>query len=206
MAILGSGSQARRDSIVKFFAPVIYQEVANSERDFLSRVTFDGDWQGNNNWSNSLAWPKPAWVYVSLVEDANRLFIHYGTYHPADWCAGLGPYGACFLGVDEHENDLEGMKLTVDKRFTTAQFPFGQILTMETIAHTNMPAYRNCSLEGGYALYVVPGPVFHSGFFDGCLSFTSAYNINTTPAPPKPCETVYRKPGPRQLRWKRNFL
>lgn len=188
MAIFGSSTQARRDSIARFFAPVIYQEVNNSERDFLSRATFDGDWQGNNNWSQSLSWPKAAYVYVSLVEDANRLFIHYGTFHPADWCQGPGPWGICALGEDEHENDMEGMKLVVDKRFTTAAYPFGQILTMETVFHNDIFAYRNCSLQGGHPLYVTPSyneyGVFRGGMWDGCILFSTNFNFSTVPAPP----------------------
>lgn len=128
LPILGTSTQAGRDSIVRFFAPVIYQEVNNSERDFLTRVSFDGDWQGSNNWANAVAKPKPAYVYVSLVEDANRYFIHYETFHPSDWCSGAGPIGGCLVGEAEHENDMEGVKFVVDKRFVTAQYPFGQII------------------------------------------------------------------------------
>src|ERR1051325_2935080 len=88
-AIIDSAGQPRRDSVVKFFAPIIYQEV-NDIYDFLTRATFDDDWAGNDNWYHADAFPLQARVYVSLVEDQNRYFLHYGTFHPRDWCRGPG--------------------------------------------------------------------------------------------------------------------
>ncbi|MDX2057745.1 MAG: hypothetical protein SFV24_08065 [Gemmatimonadales bacterium] len=162
---------------------MIFQEVNNSERDFISRVTFDGDWRGTNNWVNSLAVPKPAFVYVSLVEDANRYYIHYGTFHAADWCAGPGPWGVCAIGEDEHENDMEGVKFVVDKRFTTATYPFGQILTAETIFHTEILPYQNCNLVGGYPMYMQPHLSLNGGAWRGCIPFVTGYGT-AIPAPP----------------------
>ena len=182
-------SAGRQDSVVRFFAPVIYQET-QSVRDFLSRSTFDNNWAGNDNWNNAEAYPIKAYVYVSLVEDENRYFIHYGTWHPSDWCQGPGPFGICWLGEDEHENDMEGMSLVIDKRFTTPSFPFGQILTMETLFHTDVMTYANCALEA-YPFYVEPIG-WHGPYFDSCIDFVSGYNW-TYPSPPSR-PTLYIEP------------
>ena len=82
------GSDFTRQQVIRFFAPVIYQDIEDhSEADLFTRVTFDGEWNGANNWANTFRYPKRAFVYTSLIEDANRYFLHYGLYWPRDWCS-----------------------------------------------------------------------------------------------------------------------
>ena len=143
------GSDFLRQQIVRFFAPVIYQDIEDhSEADLFTRVTFDGDWNGANNWARTFSFPKRAYVYTSLIEDANRYFIHYGLWWPRDWCSGT-----CTLGQDYHENDMEGLSLVVDKRLVAAGWPYGQVVTMDTRSHNGIGRYRNCTLTG-YSPYV----------------------------------------------------
>lgn len=57
-------------AVARFFAPWIHQGFAGTE-DFLTRVTFDGDWEGRNNWENTHSFPNLGEVYVSVSEDLN---------------------------------------------------------------------------------------------------------------------------------------
>ncbi len=40
-----------------FFAPIIYQDVDNSVKDYLTNFAYDGDWNGGNNWDNVFSYP-----------------------------------------------------------------------------------------------------------------------------------------------------
>lgn len=147
------GDPSTRIAVAKFFAPVFYQNVTHGTADHLTKVSYDNDWNGRNQWENLSDYPTRANVYVSLVEDQNYYFLHYGTYHPRDVCDFFDPAEeACFAGNSEHENDMEGVRLTVDKRLTASEYPYGQVLTMETIFHNGFKIYRNCALPE----YVVP--------------------------------------------------
>jgi hypothetical protein len=67
-----------------------------------------------------------------VVETSTHWFIVYGFYHPRDWC----DYPLCDL-FDSHENDMEGVFLTVRKDGST----FGSLEAMVTIAHDNFYSY-----------------------------------------------------------------
>ncbi len=165
---IGPGWKSEWVDLVHFFAPLIYQDVDQSAADFLTRFTYDGNWDGGDNWEHTFLYPLNAYVYVSVVEDVNRYFIFYGTFHPRDWCTG--PF--CGINGAEHENDLEGVLITVDKRFTTASWPYGQVLTAETIFHNDYRPYKNCNLEGGFPLYVKTSDFYSMAFasdFAGCI-------------------------------------
>ena len=168
------GSDFLRQQIVRFFAPVIYQDIEDhSEADLFTRVTFDGDWNGANNWARTFSFPKRAYVYTSLIEDANRYFIHYGLWWPRDWCSVT-----CTLGQDYHENDMEGLSLVVDKRLVVAGWPYGQVVTMDTRSHNGMGRYRNCSLTG-YSPYVT----LRGAGLPPCVVLKTGFN-STLPSPP----------------------
>jgi len=169
------GSDFLRQQIVRYFAPVIYQDIEDhSEADLFTRVTFDGDWSGANNWSNTFRYPKRAYVYTSLIEDANRYFLHYGLYWPRDWCSVT-----CLAGQDFHENDMEGLSLVVDKRLVAAGWPYGQVVTMDTRSHNGIGRFRNCTLTGSYTLYVG----LRSGAYAPCVQLIAGFN-STAPSPP----------------------
>lgn len=179
---IGDGTEPLWQSVSRFFAPWILQD-ANSPADYMTLVTFDGDWNSLNNWDNTFAYPNLAHVYVSMSEDRNRYFLFYGVFHPRDWA-----YGPLNL-ADAHENDFEGAVVVVDKRFTTPTWPYGQVLTVETVAHKGYKAYYNCQLTGGYSLYVTLDPAFKSSW-DGCITLTDYLGsptrippVRTTPAP-----------------------
>ena len=177
IAPIVGGSDAVRQQVIRFFAPVIYQDIEDhSAQDLFSRITFDGNWRGNDNWEHTFLYPKPGIVYTSLIEDANRYFLHYGLFWPRDWCSVI-----CGAWQDFHENDMEGLSLVVDKRFVAAGWPFGQIISMDTRWHNGLGRYRNCWLDGGFSVYVTlrnsPAPP--------CLPWTSAYGGAITPTAPR---------------------
>lgn len=168
------GSDFLRQQVIRFFAPVLYQDIEDrSEADLISRITFDGDWKGANNWANTFLYPKRAYVYTSLIEDAHRYFLHYGIFWPRDWCGGT-----CTFGQDYHENDMEGMRLVVDKRLTAAGWPYGQVVTMDARWHNSIERTRNCSLTG-YQPYVT----LRGAGLPPCFITKSGFN-GTLPSPP----------------------
>ena len=168
------GSDFLRQQVIRFFAPVIYQDIEDhSEADLFTRVTFDGNWNGTNNWQNTFNYPKRAYVYTSLIEDAHRYFLHYGLFWPRDWCGGT-----CTLGQDFHENDMEGLSLVVDKRLVASGWPYGQIVTMDTRSHNGIERSRNCSLTG-FQPYVT----LRGAGLPPCFVVKSGFN-STLPSPP----------------------
>jgi hypothetical protein len=171
------GSDAVRQQVVRFFAPIIYQDIEDhSAQDLFTRITFDGNWRGNDNWEHTFLHPKPGIVYTSLIEDANRYFLHYGLFWPRDWCSFT-----CTFAQDMHENDMEGLSLVVDKRFVTTGWPFGQIISMDTRSHNGLSRYRNCQLDGGFPSYVT----LRTGSTPACVPFTSAHGGAISPAAPR---------------------
>ncbi len=178
-AILGGSAPLRR-AVARFFAPVIYQKTEDVA-DYLTKVTYDGDWQALNNWENLNFYPLAARVYASVIEDQHRWFVYYGLFHPRDWCSWpVVPW--CLLGADQHENDLEGVSLVVDKRLATTNWPYGQIVTAETVFHNQYKRYRNC-FGSGDVVYVRPSQLWNpSSGWDGCVFRVLGYN-STTPSP-----------------------
>lgn len=67
---IGVANTPALTAVARFFAPWIHQGFAGTE-DFLTRVTFDGDWEGRNNWENTHSFPNLGEVYVSVSEDLN---------------------------------------------------------------------------------------------------------------------------------------
>jgi hypothetical protein len=124
---------ATAQELAAYWAPDFYQDVNATygyEADFLTRFTYDGDYNGRNNWENLYSYPLPASVYYSVVETTTHYFIGYWTYHPRD----DGP-----TDWDKHENDLEGVLVVVKKDGTA----YGQFQLMETFSHNQWYQYTN---------------------------------------------------------------
>lgn len=128
------------------WAPVIYHGTAR-EQDFLTRVDYDGDWVGNNNWDNFPNGDLAAYVYYSVIETETHYFLFYSLFHPRDyepWCLP----SLC------HENDMESIQLVVLKDGT----PFGRLQALETLAHSNIFLYvADPQVRGGFLS--VRGPI-----------------------------------------------
>ncbi|MFX1538355.1 MAG: hypothetical protein ACFFDI_29545, partial [Promethearchaeota archaeon] len=90
----------------------------------------DDDWIGNNNWDNLENYPLKAYMYYYVVETATHWFIGFSSFHPRDWHETL---------FDRHENDLEGVLLTIQKDGST----YGKFLCMNTVYHLNFRSYMD---------------------------------------------------------------
>ncbi|MFN7929120.1 MAG: hypothetical protein U0Y68_14475 [Blastocatellia bacterium] len=137
------------------FAPVIYQGLGDQPRfDYITNFDFDGDWKGDNNWTNAggKTYPLRAYVYFSVIETATHYFVHYAAFHPRDYKGGLGkstlvdilikegvrragkdPTGLADDVALSHENDLEGCLIVAEKHGNDLQQAVVQYV--ETLAH-----------------------------------------------------------------------
>src|SRR5688572_13132321 len=128
------------------WAPVHYQDTDSSDydADYLSAVNFDGDWDARNNWErqdDDLS-RMIGTVYYSVVETATHWHLVYAFYHPRDWEDFPDPFS-----LYTHENDMEGVLLTVRKNGTE----YGALESMVTVAHSD------------FYSYVPPGSPYTSG-------------------------------------------
>ncbi len=118
------------------WAPVHYQDTDSSDydADYLSTVNFDSDWDAKNNWErqdDNLSWLSGA-VYYSVVETGTHWHLVYAFYHPRDWEDFPDPFGQF-----THENDMEGVLLTVRKDGSE----YGVLESMVTVAHSDFYSY-----------------------------------------------------------------
>ena len=123
-------------ALAEYYAPVVYQESKSAILDYITRFDYDGDWNGSNNWRNAYRYELRAYVYYGVVESTNHVFITYAFYHPRDYSArpmeGMAP-------KTEHENDLEGCMLVVEKDKTQ----WGKPILLEALAHDHFYKYDN---------------------------------------------------------------
>jgi hypothetical protein len=149
------------------FAPVFYQGLGDEPRsDLITNFDFDGDWKGDNNWSNldNRAHPLRAYVYYSVAETATHYFVHYAMFHPRDYKGGLAQSSLIEVLIAEglrragkdptgglandlalsHENDLEGCLVVAEKRGD--DLSKAVVRFVETMAHNRFLRY--CPLEG----------------------------------------------------------
>ena len=143
--------------IAERFAPVVYQRMAGTDEehrfDYPTNFDFDGDWTGNNNWANSADPKYKLWsyVYYSVIESEEHYFVHYAVYHPRDWSLAQSSYDSILDKLQDkykdiiggkvreeaefnHENDLEGALVIVDKWAQGGPQP----VAMETVAHNHL--------------------------------------------------------------------
>lgn len=143
--------------IAERFAPVIYQGMAGADADHRfelpTNFDFDGDWVGNNNWAHAADTRYPIWafVYYDVLETDDYYFLHYSLYHARDWSLEQGAYDSVLDQLQDkykqvfgdsarkeaefnHENDLEGILVVVDKWGEDGP----QVIAMETVAHNHL--------------------------------------------------------------------
>lgn len=107
-------------------APYVIQEYGRFPKaDVFTRVDFDEDFNASNNWKNlyRVGELKPA-VYFSVQETQNYYYLNYGFFYPRDYTP------ICFWEIC-HENDFEGIRLTVKKD----ESEMGRVMLMESFAH-----------------------------------------------------------------------
>lgn len=137
-------------TIGPWFAPFVFQDIDQGNGgiwlDALTNFTYDNDWAGGNNWDNVFSYPERSHVYASITETADFYFVYYSFFHARDYSPSV-PFG-----IDNHENDQESMMIVVDKAYTSATWPYGTPVIVETHDH-EFPdgpitrAYRNCAFS-----------------------------------------------------------
>jgi hypothetical protein len=133
--------------LAEHYAPVVFQESKSSVLDYVTKFDYDGDWNGANNWRNAYLYDLPGYVYYAVIESTNHYFITYSFFHPRDYTAQ--PFEG-FAPKTEHENDMEGFTLTIEKDET----PYGRPILLETLAHDHFYLYANSNyrrVESGRA-------------------------------------------------------
>lgn len=144
------------------FAPVFHQALGSSPRfDYITRVDFDDDWRGDNNWVNAADEGRRlgATVYFNVSESVTHYFIHYAVFHPRDYKGGsvrgvvlsqiiregatrhgdYDPTGLAEAAVLAHENDMEGALVVVEK--AAGLFGSTRVVYVETLAHNQFLQY-----------------------------------------------------------------
>ncbi|GGQ59520.1 hypothetical protein [Couchioplanes azureus] len=121
------------------WAPIHHQDVDTTgnhalggRSDYLTRVDYDGDLNGRNNWDNAgrSGSSFAAHVYYSVVETASHWYITYFFFHPRDWIDH--PFFE-----SEHENDGEGLTLAIERDGSD----YGVLRAAVTVAHANFYSY-----------------------------------------------------------------
>jgi hypothetical protein len=121
------------------WAPIHYQDVdatgshaLGGRSDYITRVDFDGDLNGRNNWDRA---GQPgasfaAYAYYSVVETSTHWYVCYLFFHPRDWTDH--PFFET-----EHENDGEGVLIVIERDGST----YGALRAAVTVAHSNFYSY-----------------------------------------------------------------
>ncbi|MGH9651460.1 MAG: hypothetical protein ACRD3I_13455, partial [Terriglobales bacterium] len=143
--------------IAERFAPVLYKRLAGTADDhrfdYPTNFDFDGDWVGNNNWQNAGDAKYKLWsfVYYSVIEGEDHYYIHYAVFHPRDWSVVEPAYTSILDKLQDkykeiigekarkevefnHENDLEGALIIVDKWAEGGP----AVIAAETVAHNHL--------------------------------------------------------------------
>ena len=111
------------------YAPTIHQELGSEPAaDEFTRVDFDGDWEAENNWDNLTRFPRPPLSYFSVIETERHYFITYALFFPRDYAT------FCFW-MHCHENDFEGMRVTIEKP--------QRLKRLEALAHNRLSTQEN---------------------------------------------------------------
>jgi hypothetical protein len=135
---LSAAVAADRAALAVHWAPIHYQDVDQTgshalggAADYITRYDFDGDLNARNNWENAgnASFPLGAHAYYSVVETSTHWYLVYMFFHPRDWTDS-------FFDT-EHENDSEGLLLTVARDGST----FGALKSAVTVAHTDFFSY-----------------------------------------------------------------
>ncbi|UJW30966.1 hypothetical protein L3Q67_38155 [Saccharothrix sp. AJ9571] len=135
LVLPGTATAADADLAARW-APIHYQDTDSSDADadYLSAIDYDGNWDGLDNWEHQddSAARLTGAVYYSVTETSTHWFLVYGFFHPRDWDDQPDP-----LSRNTHENDMEGVLLTVRKDGST----YGKAEAMITIAHSDFYSY-----------------------------------------------------------------
>ncbi len=136
---LGDAASAFQRDLALHYAPVHHQDVdatgkyaLGGKSDYITAIDFDGDLNARNNWDNAANAPLRAYGYFSVVETATHWFVVYAFFHPRDWTDIFFLYY-----LDQHENDLEGALVAIEKDGST----YGNLQAAITVSHADFFSY-----------------------------------------------------------------
>ena len=143
-------------------APTFHQALGPDPRfDYITAFDFDGDWRGDNNWTNAAdeRHTLAASVYYAVSETRTHYFAIYAAFHPRDYKGGnergallsevlrdgarrvgdFDPTGLSQDAVLAHENDMEGVLVVARKEGSDPRF--AEVVRVETLAHNAFLKY-----------------------------------------------------------------
>lgn len=152
---------ATAEEVARRWAPIHYQDTDSSgpRSDYITSFSFDGNWDGRDNWDHLPNFPLQGRVYYAVAETCTHWFINYGFFHPRDWSDGLSwiddndRHGYTVDEGEEHENDLEDALMVVRKVESTA----GRLEAVLTQAHGGYHSW----LPAGSSLQAGDGKTIH---------------------------------------------
>ena len=111
------------------WAPIHYQYVnlASPRVDLLCAVNFDGDWDTSNSRENMGKFDLVPVIYYATAETKTHYFLLFACYHADD------------RGLSDHENDLEGCLLIIERGDVEKEEE--RLLGMITVGHQDFWAY-----------------------------------------------------------------
>ena len=110
--------------LARRYAPMIYHAVdaERGRQDLPTRVDFDGNLRGDDNWEHLPGYALPPTVYYAVLTTATHHFLSFHLFHPRDWAP-------IDLGLHlTHENDGENLQVVVERAS-------GQVVLLFTQAH-----------------------------------------------------------------------
>lgn len=134
-----AGAAISRAELALRWAPIHHQDVdatgshaLGGRSDYVTRVDFDGDHNGRNNWDRAAGSGVSfaAAAYYSVLETGTHWYLTYLFFHPRDWTDH--PFFET-----EHENDGEGVLLAVEKDGSA----YGVLRAAVTVAHADFYSY-----------------------------------------------------------------
>jgi len=155
------------ERLAERWAPIHYQDVdvtgshsLSGRSDYIMAIDYDNDWKTINNWEHledHYHRKDKAVCYYSICQTSTHWFLIYAFYHPRDWCDYFD------LGLDTHENDLEGLLMVVKRPAEYDAYDFGDLLGIITVYHHD------------FFSYIAPGSPLESNHedIDGTLEMAS---------------------------------
>lgn len=134
--VIGDADVSDSD-LASYWAPIHYQDTddTDADADYLSRVDFDGDWSGDNNWAHQDddGARLTGAAYYSVARTRTHWFVTYSFFHPRDWC----DENLCRSFDKHHENDMEGVLLSVRR----TKSGYGKLEGMVSVAHSDFYSF-----------------------------------------------------------------
>jgi len=125
-------------ALARRYAPIVYHAIHPSDgrQDIPTRVDFDGDMRGDNNWETMPRFRLIPTLYYAVLTTRTHHFISYHLFHPRD-------YSYLRIGLHlTHENDGENLQVVVDRKH-------GRVVLLFTQAHYFGRVYADP--DGGFS-------------------------------------------------------